>query len=158
MESGPYFLCCRFTSSAMRVVASSQEILLYLLLPRFCGFLSPFGSQSTLFKGYLIRLGEYTLFLYAKEKGGGVAFISGSKDLPFFVIFQGLNCLGLYFQSKCNGLILIIFPLLISIAQGTAPNIPPLRPSALITVLSAPFRLFCRASVPRLPLVSGFFL
>ena len=45
--------------------ASSQEILVYLLLPLFCVFLSPVGSQSTLFNGYFILLGEYILFFQA---------------------------------------------------------------------------------------------
>src|SRR4030042_74446 len=99
MESGPYFLCCRFTSLATIVVASSQEILLYLLLPRFWGFFSPLGSQSTLCRGYLIRLGEKVLFLYASEKVPGSAFIRGSSVLPFLVIFQGFNFFLSYFQS-----------------------------------------------------------
>jgi phosphosulfolactate phosphohydrolase-like enzyme len=39
------------TSLATMFSASSQEILTYLLFPRFWTFLSPAGSQSTLFKG-----------------------------------------------------------------------------------------------------------
>ena len=45
-------------SAAMMSVASSQEMRTYLLLPRFCVFLSPSGSQSTRLSGYLTRLGE----------------------------------------------------------------------------------------------------
>ena len=48
----------RLTSSATSLCASSQEMRTYLLLPRFCGFRSPLGSQSTRLSGYLIRLGE----------------------------------------------------------------------------------------------------
>ena len=48
----------RLISSATNCEASSQEMRTYLLLPRFCGFRSPLGSQSTRFSGYLTRLGE----------------------------------------------------------------------------------------------------
>ena len=40
---GPYCLWIRAISLAMMSVASSQEMRTYLLLPRFCGFRSPFG-------------------------------------------------------------------------------------------------------------------
>ena len=48
----------RTISEAMMSVASSHEMRSYLLMPRFCGLRSPFGSQSTRLRGYRIRLGE----------------------------------------------------------------------------------------------------
>ena len=63
MASGPYSLWIRRISAAMRSVASSQLMRTNLLLPRFCGLRSPFGSQSTRLSGYLTRLGEYVRFL-----------------------------------------------------------------------------------------------
>ena len=58
MAFGPYVFWMRVISPAMMSVASSQEMRTYLLLPRFCGLRSPFGSQSTRLSGYLTRLGE----------------------------------------------------------------------------------------------------
>ena len=63
IAAGPYCLWIRAISLAMMSVASSQEMRTYLLLPRFCGFLSPSGSQSMRLSGYLTRLGEYVRFL-----------------------------------------------------------------------------------------------
>jgi len=84
-------LWMRRISEATRSVASSQEILLYLLLPRFWGLRSPLGSQSTRFMGNLIRFGENVLFLYAREKGAGRALGRGSKVSPLRSIFHGLS-------------------------------------------------------------------
>ncbi len=139
MPSGPYCSQILFTSSATSVAASSQEMRTYLLLPRFCGFLSPLGSQSTRLSGYLIRLGEYARFLYARLHGAGTALYRGSRVLPFFVIFQGLNVAGSYLESQCRGLILTTLPSFTSTAQGQAPKMPPLRPSDLRTVFSELF-------------------
>jgi len=51
MASMPYFSLMRVISETTMASASSQEMRWYLLLPRFCGFRSPFGSQSTRFSG-----------------------------------------------------------------------------------------------------------
>ena len=55
MASGPYSSLMRMLSEAMMSMASSQVMRSNSLLPRFSGWRSPFGSQSTRFMGYSRR-------------------------------------------------------------------------------------------------------
>ena len=71
----------------------------YLLLPRFWGFLSPLGSQSTRLRGYFTRLGEYTRLLYPSPRGVMVTRSGGVKVWPRASIFQGLQWTSVYALS-----------------------------------------------------------
>src|SRR5690606_30221423 len=115
-DSSPYCSLIRLISLAMMVAASSQLIRTYLLLPRFCGFLSPLGSQSTLFIGYRIRLGEVTRFLYPKAKGGIRDLLQALNSLPRALMVQGRNSFRSYFLSYLAGRVRRIFPSLTSIS------------------------------------------
>src|SRR4030042_1039468 len=111
---GAYSLYIRFISRVITSRASSQEILTYLLLPLFWGFLSPSGFQSVRLSGYKMRLGEKTRFLYAIVIGGINCFMVGLKTCPRASIFHGFRCSALYFQSKWKGLMRTILPFLTS--------------------------------------------
>jgi len=133
MAPRPYSFSMRRISAAMRSVASSQEMRTYLLMPRFWGLRSPFGSQSTRLRGYMVRLGELTRFLYPRVKGGMSVFILASKTFPRASIRHGFTS---YFQSKWNGRILSILPSFKSTWTQFASIPTPRKDSPLTTVLS----------------------